>query len=75
MLRYSSPAKYHVPTPFAAEVDPAAAREGLIVDHLPKVRYIADRIAAKLPPTVERDDLYSAGVIGLIDAVERYDES
>lgn len=75
MLRYSSPPKYHVPTPFAAEVDRAAAREGLIVDHLPKVRYIADRIAAKLPPTVERDDLYGAGVMGLIDAVERYDES
>lgn len=45
------------------------------MDHLPKVRYIADRIAAKLPPSVERDDLYGAGVIGLIDAVERYDGS
>ena len=51
------------------------ARESLIVEHLPKVKYIADRIASKLPPHVERDDLYGAGVIGLIDAVERYDES
>lgn len=73
MLRYSATAKYHEPRAFA--VDPAAAREELIVDHLPKVRYIADRIAAKLPPSVERDDLYGAGVVGLIDAVERYDES
>lgn len=32
-------------------------------------------MAAKLPPSVERDDLYGAGVIGLIDAVERYDEA
>jgi RNA polymerase sigma factor for flagellar operon FliA len=51
------------------------ARESLIIDHLPKVKYIADRIAAKLPPSVERDDLYGAGVVGLIDAVERYDDS
>ena len=50
-------------------------RENLIMSHLGKVRYIADRIAAKLPPSVERDDLYGAGVVGLIDAVERYDAS
>jgi len=49
------------------------SREDLILSHLPKVRFIADRIAAKLPPSVERDDLYGAGVVGLIDAVERYD--
>ena len=29
-----------------------AARDSLIMDHLPKVKYIADRIAAKLPPSV-----------------------
>ena len=45
------------------------------MSHLPKVKFIADRIAAKLPPSVERDDLYGAGVIGLIDAVERFDNS
>lgn len=50
-------------------------RETLIMTHLSKVKYIADRIAAKLPSSVERDDLYGAGVIGLIDAVERYDAS
>lgn len=50
-------------------------RETLIMTHLSKVKYIADRIAAKLPSSVERDDLYGAGVIGLIDAVERYDPS
>ena len=32
-------------------------------------------MAAKLPPSVEWDDLYGAGVIGLIDAVERFDAS
>lgn len=75
MLRYSTPSNYRNPTPFLAGAYSAEARETLIIDHLPKVRYIADRIAAKLPPSVERDDLYGAGVIGLIDAVERFDES
>src|ERR1041384_7306912 len=50
-------------------------REALITQHLPKVKYIADRMAAKLPPSVERDDLYGAGVVGLIDAAERFDAS
>jgi RNA polymerase sigma factor for flagellar operon FliA len=58
----------------AAQVAPDA-RDELITSHLPKVKYIADRIAAKLPPSVERDDLYGAGVVGLIDAVERFDAS
>lgn len=53
----------------------AEARETLILTHLPKVKFIADRLAAKLPPSVERDDLYGAGVVGLIDAVERFDPS
>lgn len=48
-------------------------RETLVTSHLSKVKYIADRMAAKLPPAVEREDLYGAGVIGLLDAVERFD--
>lgn len=51
------------------------SRDELIMAHLPKVKFIADRIAAKLPPSIERDDLYGAGVVGLIDAVERFDSS
>jgi RNA polymerase sigma factor FliA len=74
MLRYSS-STYQSPNPYLAGGSSAESRDTLIIDHLPKVRFIADRIAAKLPPSVERDDLYGAGVIGLIDAVERYDES
>lgn len=53
----------------------ANERENLITSHLSKVKYIADRMAAKLPPSVEWDDLYGAGVVGLIDAVERFDAS
>jgi RNA polymerase sigma factor for flagellar operon FliA len=50
-------------------------RDTLITEHLSKVKYIADRMAAKLPPSVEKDDLYGAGVLGLLDAVERFDAS
>jgi RNA polymerase sigma factor for flagellar operon FliA len=40
-------------------------RDQLIVDHLPLVKFLAQRMAAKLPPSVEVNDLVSAGVIGL----------
>lgn len=49
-------------------------RQALIEAHLPQVRYIAERMLAKLPSSVDRDDLIGAGVLGLLDAVEKYDE-
>jgi RNA polymerase sigma factor for flagellar operon FliA len=51
-----------------------AERQALIEAHLPQVRYLAERMLAKLPPSVDRDDLIGAGVLGLLDAVEKYDE-
>src|SRR5579864_1639983 len=48
-------------------------RERLILEHLPQVRLIARRIHERLPDNVSLDDLISAGVIGLIAAVDRYD--
>ncbi|MFM9904752.1 MAG: sigma-70 family RNA polymerase sigma factor [Pyrinomonadaceae bacterium] len=75
MLSYSAPATYQKLNGFASDASSQESRETLIISHLSKVKYIADRIAAKLPPSVERDDLYGAGVVGLIDAVERFDIS
>lgn len=75
MLRFSSPAIYKKERSFGAGHYSPETRDSLIIDHLPKVKYIADRMASKLPPSVELDDIYGAGVIGLIDAVERFDES
>lgn len=51
----------------------AEKREQLIVDHLALVKYLAQRIATRLPASVEVNDLVSAGIIGLIDAVEKFD--
>jgi len=50
-------------------------RNKVVLDHLPQIKFIAQRIAAKLPPEVQLDDLINAGVIGLLDAYEKFDES
>jgi RNA polymerase sigma factor for flagellar operon FliA len=44
-------------------------------NYLPLVRYNAERISAKLPDEVELDDLMSAGIFGLMDAIEAFDLS
>lgn len=51
----------------------AADRQDLIEEHAELVKYEVDRIAASLPSQVDREDLISAGMIGLIRAVDRYD--
>ena len=48
-------------------------REALIESHLSQVKLIADRLAVKLPPSVDRDDLIGAGVLGLLDAANKFD--
>ena len=39
------------------------------------IKYVANRIALRLPPHIEVDDLISVGAIGLMDAIEKYDPS
>jgi RNA polymerase sigma factor for flagellar operon FliA len=58
--------------PAASELD-AAARNRLLMDHLPQVRYIARRIRERLPACVQLEDLVHAGVLGLMEALRRYD--
>jgi len=53
----------------------AEVREKLILEHLPQVKLIARRIHERLPVSVSLDDLISAGVVGLIAAIDRYDAS
>jgi RNA polymerase sigma factor for flagellar operon FliA len=50
-------------------------REQEILRHLPLVQTVVDRLCAHPPATVERDDLFQAGVVGLIDALSRFDAS
>lgn len=53
----------------------AREREGLLLEHLPLVRYIASGIHARLPQHVAMDDLVQAGVIGLIQAIDNFDRN
>ncbi|NTW27883.1 MAG: RNA polymerase sigma factor WhiG [Coriobacteriia bacterium] len=50
-----------------------AARDELILVYSPLVKYVAGRLAASLPQTVETADLISYGIFGLIDAIEKFD--
>ncbi len=50
-----------------------AQREKLIMEYAPLIKFIAQKIAIRLPPNIELDDLISSGVIGLMDAIEKYD--
>ena len=67
MLTASSDKQSHHKT-----LDPAE-REQLLTENLPEVRYIARRIHDRLPSHVQFDDLVHAGILGLIDAVDKFD--
>lgn len=47
-------------------------RERIIKDFLPYIKYTAQRLSWRLPPQLTSDDLVSAGVVGLLDALSRY---
>lgn len=48
-------------------------RNVLMENYLPIVKYNAERIGAKLPDEIDKDDLISAGIFGLIDAIKAFD--
>src|ERR1039458_2748924 len=50
-------------------------RDRIVLDHLPLVKAIAIRVHENLPVHVDLDDLIHAGVLGLFDAVVKYDAS
>ncbi|MBT6601458.1 MAG: RNA polymerase sigma factor WhiG, partial [Nitrospina sp.] len=51
----------------------AENREEVIIRYSPMIKYVANRIAMRLPPHIEVDDLISVGVLGLMDAISKYD--
>jgi RNA polymerase sigma factor FliA len=60
------------------EVEARASRpevEALVREHLPLVGHIVRQIAARYPRHVERQELWSAGALGLVDAACLYDSS
>jgi RNA polymerase sigma factor for flagellar operon FliA len=58
---------------FKADPENQEYRNRLVEQYLPLVKYNGERIWARLPEGVELDDLISAGVFGLMDAIDAFD--
>ena len=52
-----------------------SAREQLIIHHVRVVRYVAGRMAIHVPSSIDMDDLLGWGMLGLLDAVDKFDHS
>lgn len=52
-----------------------AARETLILHHMRVVKYVAGRMAIHVPSSVEMNDLVGWGIMGLMDAIEKFDHT
>ena len=48
-------------------------RDALVLDHIGVMKYVVNRISAHLPSHVDREDLIQAGLLGLLDAAEKYE--
>jgi RNA polymerase sigma factor FliA len=57
------------------KADGKADMNQMLTEHAPLVKKLAHQMKAKLPPSVEVDDLIQAGMIGLLDAVNRYEDN
>jgi RNA polymerase sigma factor for flagellar operon FliA len=51
------------------------SREEIVHKYLHLVKYVAGRISVNLPPNVELNDLINDGILGLIDAIAKYDDA
>lgn len=50
-------------------------KDVMLTKHMPLVKKLAFQLKAKLPPSVEVDDLIQAGMMGLLDAIKRYEDT
>ncbi len=50
-------------------------QERMVLQYAPLIRYIASRLALRLPSHISQEDLISSGIIGLIDAIQKFDIS
>ena len=61
-----------IPDYSAAKLDPKW-QEHMVLQYAPLIKYIASRLALRLPSHISMEDLISSGIIGLIDAVQKFD--
>jgi len=64
-------ARGHYEAPPPLEID----RNALVDEFIPTIKYHAARIKMRVPPNIEMDDLVSSGIVGLLDAIDRFDPS
>jgi RNA polymerase sigma factor for flagellar operon FliA len=57
--------------PYSEGID----RNALVEEFLPTIKYHASRIKMRVPPNIDIDDLISSGIVGLLDATDRFDPS
>jgi RNA polymerase sigma factor for flagellar operon FliA len=63
-----------IPNRGSLRVDPAW-QEQMVLQYAPLIKYIASRLALRLPSHISQDDLVSSGIIGLMDAIQKFDPS
>ncbi len=51
----------------------ASDKDGIVLKYTPLIKFIAHRIAMRLPPHIEVEELINSGVLGLMDAIEKFD--
>src|SRR5688572_7844086 len=51
----------------------SVAEAAMVEEYLPLVKTVVGRLAMSLPPHVDSEDLYSSGLVGLLNAVRQYD--
>ena len=61
--------------PAPAPLPVTYSKDDLLKRFAPLVRHVVERVAATLPRNVDHEDLYSAGVLGLLDAHAKFDTS
>lgn len=61
------------PRPQGPKLVDGMTKEEIVVKYASLVKYLAKKMAMRLPANIELDDLISAGVIGIMDAVDKYD--
>ncbi len=55
--------------------DDGESKEKLILDYLPLIKKIAGKLSLALPPSMDENDLVGSGIVGLLEALERFDSS
>ena len=59
--------------PYAQAAYQGKSKEALVIEYAPLVKQVANRLAARLPDNLQVQDLIQAGMIGLLDAIEKFD--